>query len=518
MTRTALLDTGSQVSIIPLQMFVAAQQNEYDLDADVEEIELDRSKRVYDASGNAMSFKAAVRLWMQVSKGLKQRIGLFVMAGGDDMLVLGTNVLEKLGWSLPPFAQSMPGRAELSRGRRCQHKEAKAKEAAVRQQRLKASKTVTVAQRLCLKPEETKGVSPRCDDMKQEGVLRSSGEILPDTEGQGAQHQTQVPVTNFFAGAKMFREGEVMSTYEGTEMAERKPLPHVGKERASRSTNSVSSICGRQTVYTHPRRESGGRSAEISHAAKAVSLQKPEAKRDPRKVRLSLQEVSQKSKKTPAVVCVPQPRVVQTPCKRVIKKEPVGRSILAKESTRLQLSKLSKVDGDEVDYVKTAMGDVCAEFTSYLSALKRRLEAVVRCYYLEVVGKHKATKSRGKEGRPGRNERRMRTPVVRARISCSFEAASKELKKRRRQDKAARARRTRSEYRPSLSVRPDQERPRREIMSVEQHPCGVAQAHGALGKTRKRRTSNGRKDHCDDHARAQDGPRAHRRSRERDRR
>ncbi|VDO61647.1 unnamed protein product [Heligmosomoides polygyrus] len=43
MTRTTLLDTGSQVSIIPLQMLVGALQNGYDLNADVEEIDLDRS-------------------------------------------------------------------------------------------------------------------------------------------------------------------------------------------------------------------------------------------------------------------------------------------------------------------------------------------------------------------------------------------------------------------------------------------------------------------------------------------
>ncbi|VDP07436.1 unnamed protein product [Heligmosomoides polygyrus] len=98
---------------------------------------------------------------------------------------------------------------------------------------------------------------------------------------------------------------------------------------------------------------------------------------------MSFKEVSEKSKKkAPAVVCVPRPRVAQTQRKRVIKKEPVGRSRIAKESTRLQLS---KVDGDEVDYVNTAMGDVGAEFTSYFSALERRLQAMVRCYYSEVL-------------------------------------------------------------------------------------------------------------------------------------
>ncbi|VDP51673.1 unnamed protein product [Heligmosomoides polygyrus] len=99
------------VSIIPLQVLVDALQNGFDLNADVEEIYLDKSKQVYDAPGNPMSLKGAVRLT-----------------------------------------------------------------------------TVTVAERLCLKSGETKDVSLCCDKMKQDGVLRSSGEILPDTEGQRAQH------------------------------------------------------------------------------------------------------------------------------------------------------------------------------------------------------------------------------------------------------------------------------------------------------------------------------------------
>ncbi|VDO24210.1 unnamed protein product, partial [Heligmosomoides polygyrus] len=224
MTRTALLDTGSQVSIIPLQMFVAAQQNGYDLDADVEEIELDGSKRVYDASGNAMSFKGAVRLTMQVRKGLKQRIGLFVMAGGDDMLVLGTNALEKLGWSLASNTVPLQAKTEAASGNA--HRRIQRKEVAMQQRRTKAFKKVTVAERLYLKPGETKLISVHCDEMKQDGVLWSSDEILPDTVCQGAQHQVQIPVTNSFAGAKIFREGDVVGTYEAAEIVEREPLSH----------------------------------------------------------------------------------------------------------------------------------------------------------------------------------------------------------------------------------------------------------------------------------------------------
>ncbi|VDP20214.1 unnamed protein product [Heligmosomoides polygyrus] len=105
MTRTALLDTCLQVSIVPLQMLVDALQNGYDFNADVDEIDLDRSKQVYDDSGNPMSFKGAVRLAIQVNKGTRHRIGLFVQAEDDDVIALGRNALKKLGLSLTPHAQ-----------------------------------------------------------------------------------------------------------------------------------------------------------------------------------------------------------------------------------------------------------------------------------------------------------------------------------------------------------------------------------------------------------------------------
>ncbi|EYC37386.1 hypothetical protein Y032_0796g2397 [Ancylostoma ceylanicum] len=97
LTRKALLDTGSQISIIPLDMFQARLASGFGLDADVEEIPINQRNQVYDASGNKMSFEGAVRLTLQLGNGVKRRIALFVMAGGDGMVVLGTNALAKLG-------------------------------------------------------------------------------------------------------------------------------------------------------------------------------------------------------------------------------------------------------------------------------------------------------------------------------------------------------------------------------------------------------------------------------------
>ncbi|EYC36600.1 hypothetical protein Y032_0877g2819 [Ancylostoma ceylanicum] len=94
LSRKALLDNGSQISIIPLKMFQASLASGVNLDEDVEEIPIDQQVPVYDASGNKMRFKGAGRLTLQLESGTEQRITLFVMAGGDAMLVLGTDALK----------------------------------------------------------------------------------------------------------------------------------------------------------------------------------------------------------------------------------------------------------------------------------------------------------------------------------------------------------------------------------------------------------------------------------------
>ncbi|VDP22240.1 unnamed protein product [Heligmosomoides polygyrus] len=122
---------------------------------------------------------------------------------------------------------------------------------------------------------------------------------------------------------------------------------------------------------------------------------------------------------------VPQPRVAHTQCRKVIKKEPVGRSILAKESTRLHLL---KVCGDEVESVKTAMGEMCAELIRYLIVLERRLEAVATIRGRQVV----------------QSPDKMRQTIGSILKVEKVDAVSTELKKRRQQDKVAGARRRRA--------------------------------------------------------------------------
>ncbi|KAK6034496.1 hypothetical protein COOONC_28000 [Cooperia oncophora] len=163
-SRKALLDTGSQISIIPLHVLQAALESSFDLDADVEEIPLGQQKQVFDASGNRMSFKGAIRLTLQTSDGKKQRIAAFAMAGGDGMLVLGTNVLRPLGYDL--------------------------------------------TQRNC---SEFVALPPIRDH------------LLPDVVWEYGEKAVEVPVTNTFAGAKIFRLGEELGILQPAKVVEVKP-------------------------------------------------------------------------------------------------------------------------------------------------------------------------------------------------------------------------------------------------------------------------------------------------------
>ncbi|KAK6024927.1 hypothetical protein OSTOST_09187 [Ostertagia ostertagi] len=61
MSVRALLDTGSQISIIPLRILQTAWESGFDLDADVEEIPLEQQKQVLDASGRLKMLKELIK-------------------------------------------------------------------------------------------------------------------------------------------------------------------------------------------------------------------------------------------------------------------------------------------------------------------------------------------------------------------------------------------------------------------------------------------------------------------------
>ncbi|KAK6014146.1 zinc knuckle, partial [Ostertagia ostertagi] len=99
-----LLDTGSEISIIPGDVLLRAKQAGCDIDKLLVEHEIDRSKRVYDASGGAMQFVTVVEVPIHdCSSGRQVRALVHVTKvknDKDDMVILGTNVLSMLGYRL----------------------------------------------------------------------------------------------------------------------------------------------------------------------------------------------------------------------------------------------------------------------------------------------------------------------------------------------------------------------------------------------------------------------------------
>ncbi|KAK6043702.1 hypothetical protein COOONC_18792 [Cooperia oncophora] len=96
-----LLDTGSEITILPGKVLLRAKRAGFDIDRALVEHEIDQTKRVYDASGSAMQFVAVLEVPIRdCSSGRKVSALVHVSRVKDDMVILGTNVLPMFGYQL----------------------------------------------------------------------------------------------------------------------------------------------------------------------------------------------------------------------------------------------------------------------------------------------------------------------------------------------------------------------------------------------------------------------------------
>ncbi|EPB79468.1 zinc knuckle [Ancylostoma ceylanicum] len=94
----ALLDTGSETSIIPLALFKFAREYKVDLDKYVERIPTVDAV-IRNASGEQMKFVDTIRMEVGLN-GRKNLVAFHVGGGLDRMVILGTNALETFGIQL----------------------------------------------------------------------------------------------------------------------------------------------------------------------------------------------------------------------------------------------------------------------------------------------------------------------------------------------------------------------------------------------------------------------------------
>ncbi|VDP60641.1 unnamed protein product [Heligmosomoides polygyrus] len=102
---TALLDTGSEVTIIPLKFFKMALDQGIDLDGYVERVDSPEA-RIRDASGNVMDLVDSICVEIEL-KGVQKRIACYVGRGLDDLIILDTNALEAFGLELVEVSQQV---------------------------------------------------------------------------------------------------------------------------------------------------------------------------------------------------------------------------------------------------------------------------------------------------------------------------------------------------------------------------------------------------------------------------
>ncbi|XGW16660.1 hypothetical protein V3C99_001814, partial [Haemonchus contortus] len=92
----ALVDTGSMISIVPVELLAKAQDKGVDLDS-LSMIPKAKLKPVYDASDRRMDFLAAVYLEVELNDGCTQEVAFHISPRKECEVIVGMNALSKLG-------------------------------------------------------------------------------------------------------------------------------------------------------------------------------------------------------------------------------------------------------------------------------------------------------------------------------------------------------------------------------------------------------------------------------------
>lgn len=190
---SAILDTGSMISILPVGVLARAQQAGYDVDS-LEVLPKDTMVPVYDASGNQMAFLGAVKVLVELEGGKKVEVAFHIADEKGDEILLGTNALDKLGVQVVLTPQETDEVVEED------------------------SQRVVVARRIYIPPHGTAMVTARCEgnNSKEECV------VWPSISGMAAgvfrtrNHEVEVPIINDREQPIILKEGEEIGQW-GTE-------------------------------------------------------------------------------------------------------------------------------------------------------------------------------------------------------------------------------------------------------------------------------------------------------------
>ncbi|KAK6030980.1 zinc knuckle [Ostertagia ostertagi] len=185
----ALVDTGSMISILPVDILRKAQDSGYDVDA-LELVEESSLSPVFDASGNRMHFLGAVIVETELHGGNRERVAFHISKGKEEEIILGTNALGRLGIEVSIIGNQ---------------------EGKIQQRKEEDRGDVTVKERVYVPPRRVALVSVLCSGDRLEEVERV---IWPTKEGVAAgvysirNQEAVVPVFNNSDEGLVLKQGE----------------------------------------------------------------------------------------------------------------------------------------------------------------------------------------------------------------------------------------------------------------------------------------------------------------------
>uniref|UniRef100_A0A7I4XWQ3 CCHC-type domain-containing protein n=1 Tax=Haemonchus contortus TaxID=6289 RepID=A0A7I4XWQ3_HAECO len=105
----ALVDTGSVISIVSVGLLKRARERGADLDAKACIVGDGRQRKLFDASGDSMSFLSEIIAEVSVKGAGTTRIHMHVQQSKDNTLLIGTNALHQLVISIQLSPRAHPG-------------------------------------------------------------------------------------------------------------------------------------------------------------------------------------------------------------------------------------------------------------------------------------------------------------------------------------------------------------------------------------------------------------------------
>ncbi|KAK6034985.1 hypothetical protein COOONC_27512 [Cooperia oncophora] len=187
MNATALLDTGSQTTIIPVKLLKRAVDSSVDLDEYIERIPGPKVT-VRDASGNVMKFLDTVRVAVTLGEQL-EFISAYVGKGPDEVIILRGTTAKR---ELLTISSEEPDKDDFKAAGR------------VKERTYIPAKAIRTLTLTCARANIPK--SP---------VLCSNHPLIPDGVCRAAQgDEVSIPVINDSNQGIIFKKGEVIGEWE----------------------------------------------------------------------------------------------------------------------------------------------------------------------------------------------------------------------------------------------------------------------------------------------------------------